>query len=151
MGCVFLLTILWTNLNVSYSCRVCNWTCWGWRKDSPKCPMQQVPASRPSTVLSYLPKTETKNRQFPAAALLSNSLTVFNLPVFEWIINVVAMKTKEVNRIQLSGKIEPSDKSYLSTEQPSCWHYRAGTSRNPACFLELLSQIHTYIERSTLL
>lgn len=37
-------------------------------------------------------------------ALLSNPLVVFNLPAFEQIINVVAIKTKEVNQIQLVGK-----------------------------------------------
>lgn len=33
----------------------------------------------------------------------SNPLMAFNLPVFEQIINAVAVKTKEVNRIQLPG------------------------------------------------
>lgn len=55
-------------------------------------------------------------------ALLSNSLMVFNLPVFEQIINVVAMKTKEVNRIQLAGsKTNPCDNSDLGIGQPSCY------------------------------
>jgi hypothetical protein len=76
-------------------------------------------------------------------ALLSNSLMVFNLPVFERIINVVAMKTKEVNQIQLAGsKTEPSDNSNLGTRQPSCCT-SGRMDRHPAGFLELLFPTHT--------
>lgn len=49
-------------------------------------------------------------------ALLSNSLKVFSLPVFEQIINGMAMKTKEVNCIQLAdSKTKPSDNSNFGT------------------------------------
>lgn len=62
----------------------------------------------------FLLKTKTKYRRgqfiYDCFVKWSNPLTVFNLPVFEQIINVVAIKTKEVNQIQLAGnETEPSN------------------------------------------
>lgn len=43
-----------------------------------------------------------------------------NLPVFKWIINAMAMKTEEVNRIYLAdSETKSSDNSDLGTGQSS--------------------------------
>lgn len=60
-------------------------------------------------------------------ALLSNPVTIFNLPVFEQIINVVAIKTKEVNGIQLSGngthQVTITMNPAWAAQPPACcWH-----------------------------
>lgn len=86
---------------------------------------QWIPAHpSPAAGLLFFLKTKTNYGQtFICDCFVkwSNPLMVFNLPVFEQIINVVAIKTKEVNQIQLAGnETEPSNNyNELCTGDPA--------------------------------
>lgn len=103
-----------TKSNEGKPCRIHMWKGWAGIRNGFKGPAKvsqhahqaMNPCTpKPSGRPSFLTQKQNMNRYFICVtALSSNPLVVFNLPAFEQIINVVAIKTKEVNQIQLVGK-----------------------------------------------